>query len=108
MRALGIEQVPRAGFDHDPQLQFVEQLAQTHQVRRFGCERIGVVIVQRERHAPITTVGDDLQRVLQLVMREPVCVVTEAQIHLACPDRQITAAVQARKITWLRQICQSK
>ena len=80
--ALRIEKVTRPGFDHDAELQLVEELAQATEIGGLDREGVAVVIVQRQRDAAIAAIGDDLQRIFKLVVRKPVCVVTETQIHL--------------------------
>lgn len=86
MFALWIEQVSRAGFDHDAELEFFEKLPEFEEPGGLGRERVAVVRVQRERDAPVARLGDDVERFLQGVVGEAVGVVAESQIHRANAD----------------------
>lgn len=88
MFALRVEQVARASFDGDPQLQFFQELPESHEIGRLRREGIAVVIIECEGDSAVATISDDFERVLEFVVRKPVGVVTETQIHLArLPDR---------------------
>ncbi len=75
--ALRIEEVTCPGFDHHAELQLVEELAQAAEIGGLDREGVAVIIVQRQRDAAITTIRDDLQRILEFVVRKPIGVVTE-------------------------------
>jgi len=79
----GVEQEAGARFNDDPQVEFVQELAEAEEVGGLAGEWITVVAIQRECHAGIAAISNNLQRLTELVMRKAVGVITETQIHLA-------------------------
>ena len=79
----GVEQEAGARFNDNPQMEFVQELTEAEEVGGLAGKWITVMAIQRECHAGIAAIGNDLQRLTELVMRKAVGVITETQIHLA-------------------------
>ena len=95
MRVLRIQEILRTGLHDNAQIQFIKQLTKPQQVGRLDRKRVAVVIVEGERDAAVSAIGDDFKRIFQLVMRKSIRVVAETQIHLACPT-ELPGAIDAK------------
>ena len=78
MLATGIEQEPRPRFDDAAQLALLQQapnsLGVSMGIRRFGIQDM---MIDSERDAAVSQIGENRERIIETMMSETVCVVTE-------------------------------
>ncbi len=92
--APGIEHVARARLDHDGEVEALEE--RTHHAE-LGVRRVirrEMVGVRRERDRAVPELRDDVQRVLEAMMREPVRVVADPEARLGHQRDAAEAPVQ--------------
>src|SRR5438132_5657466 len=89
MFAPAVEEETSPGFDDRTKIARLQNLAYIAQLhRQIGIKRIEGVIIERDGDALITEVGEDVERILQRMMRKAVGVVAEE--HAARPSLEGT------------------